>query len=409
VAANLRAAGALLLGKTSMSQWASFRSRPPVSGWSSRGGQVLGGYHARQDPSGSSSGSGVGVDLGLAAAALGTETDGSIISPSQRAALVGIKPTVGRTSRHLVVPISEHQDTVGPMARSVRDAARVLQAIAGVDPRDNYTEATPDVPFDFLAATERPSALRGARIGVAWDVLAYMNVTEPPSAIDAFRSALDVVEGQGATIVNVTFPAAYEMLTGNTTMLVPSADFLSNLAAYLAELTANPNDIHSLADLRAWTRNAGDREGYPEHNTAGWDEVLDVQGWNNTDPRFWPAYQHNLEISGPGGLLGALDRHNLSAVMLPTSMSLRWAALPGAPVITVPFGFYPTDTPVFRYTPDMTFVGPKIPFGMSFLGRLWGEEELFALAHSFELKTGARGKVKPWIVPNIEIGDIAGF
>jgi len=151
VAAKLRRAGAVILGKTNLSQWANFRSDNTSNGWSAHGGQTVGAYFPGQDPSGSSSGSGVASSLGLALASLGTETDGSIISPSDVNNLVGIKPSVGLTSRFLVIPISEHQDTVGPMARSVKDAAYILSAIAGKDANDNYTSASMQInAFLFL-------------------------------------------------------------------------------------------------------------------------------------------------------------------------------------------------------------------------------------------------------------------
>ena len=153
IAAKLRKAGAVILGKANLSQWANFRSDNSSSGWSAIGGQVIGAYFPDQDPSGSSSGSGVSSSIGLAFAALGSETDGSIISPSDANNLVGIKPTVGLTSRDLVIPISEHQDTVGPMARTVKDAAYVLQAIAGLSPYDNYTSAIPFPNYEILIAS----------------------------------------------------------------------------------------------------------------------------------------------------------------------------------------------------------------------------------------------------------------
>ena len=172
MAAKLRQAGAIIVGKANLSQWANFRSDNSSSGWSALGGQVIGPYFPDQDPSGSSSGSGVSATLALAHFALGSETDGSIISPSDANNLVGIKPTVGLTSRSLVIPISPHQDTVGPMARTVKDAAYLLNAIAGFDASDNYTSAIPypdySVP-DYVSACNF-SALHGKRIGIPRNV-----------------------------------------------------------------------------------------------------------------------------------------------------------------------------------------------------------------------------------------------
>lgn len=174
IAAKLRKAGAVILGKANLSQWANYRSANTSNGWSAYGGQTYGVYYPRQDPSGSSSGSGVSSAIGLALAALGTETDGSIVSPSENSALAAIKPTVGLTSRSLVIPISEHQDTIGPMARSLKDAAYLLQAIAGKDPNDNYTSAIPGPLPDYVGACDF-DGLRGARIGV------------PRNAVKAYR------------------------------------------------------------------------------------------------------------------------------------------------------------------------------------------------------------------------------
>lgn len=171
VAAKLRKAGAIILGKTNLSQWANFRSDNTSNGWSAYGGQTFGVYYPQQDPSGSSSGSGVSSAIGLALATLGTETDGSVVSPGEKSALAAIKPTVGLTSRHLVIPLSEHQDTVGTMARTVKDAAYLLQAIAGRDPLDNYTSAAPATLPDYVAACKFDS-LRGVRLGVPRNVVA---------------------------------------------------------------------------------------------------------------------------------------------------------------------------------------------------------------------------------------------
>jgi amidase len=172
MAAKLRQAGAVILGKTNLSQWANFRSDNSSNGWSAIGGQVIAAYFPDQDPSGSSSGSGVSSSLALAHFCLGSETDGSIISPSDASNLVGIKPSVGLTSRSLVIPISEHQDTVGPMARTVKDAAYLLNAIAGFDETDNYTSAIPYPDYvlpDYVAACNF-SALSGVRLGVPRNV-----------------------------------------------------------------------------------------------------------------------------------------------------------------------------------------------------------------------------------------------
>ncbi|KAK3356730.1 amidase [Lasiosphaeria hispida] len=411
VASRLRTAGAIILGKSNLSQWANFRSSNSSNGWSAHGGQVRAAYTRDQDPSGSSSGSGVAAALGLAAACLGTETDGSILSPSHRNNVVGIKPTVGLTSRDLVIPISEHQDTVGPMARSVKDAAYVLQAIAGPDANDNYTAAIPSgIPVlpDYVAACDK-GALRGARLGVPGNVIELFLEFDPSyqTEVDAFLSAVALISGAGATIVqNTNFTNLTEWANSTAEGAVLRADFITNLASYLAKLTFNPNNITSLADVQAFTQTVAPKlEEFPERNTATWDQALDPQtGFNNSDPRFFPLLQENRFLGGEGGLFGALDRYELDAILLPTSFASGFAAIVGAPAVTVPLGFYPAGAPVVRNTRgDLVDTGPNVPFGLSFLGRGFSEAKLIGFAYAFEQATGTRAKAKPYLVPKTEV------
>lgn len=410
MAAKLRRAGAVLLGKTNLSQWANFRSDNSSNGWSAYGGQTYAAYYPGQDPSGSSSGSGVASSLGLALGALGTETSGSILSPSDVNNLVGIKPTVGLTSRYLVIPISEHQDTVGPMTRSVKDAAYILSAIAGVDANDNYTLASPFVNSslpDYVGACDYNS-LAGKRIGVARNVLEIWGQYTDAPVLDAFETAVQQIEAAGAEIVDANFTAFDAWQSDGNGTLVLNADFLVNLATYFGELTVNPYGIETLAEERAFTRNFS-LEAYPSRDTAVWDGAL-KQGWNNTDPRFWPAYQANLFYGGPGGVLGALERSNVSAVLLPTQLSPSVPALVGSPVVTVPMGFYPPDWNVtLNARGNLVASGPRVPFGLSFMGRPWSEAELIGFAYAYEQRTMHWGEVQPYIVPNVDLVDfVAG-
>ncbi|KAB5580286.1 amidase signature domain-containing protein [Coniochaeta sp. 2T2.1] len=403
MAAKLRKAGAILLGKTNLSQWANYRAGNSSNGWTAIGGQTYGAYYPTQDASGSSSGSGVASSIGLALAALGSETSGSIVGPSQKGNLVGIKPTVGLTSRYLVIPISSHQDTVGPMARTVKDAAIILQAISGRDRRDNYTSAIPfdcDKMPDYVAALDK-NGLSGARIGIPYNALsASASATE----MAAFWAAVKTMEEAGATIVEANFTVA----NPNTTSIVLGADFVSDLAAYLAELSYNPNDLHSLADVRAFTQSFP-AEAYPDRNTARWDDALAL-GYNNTDIRFWNELQRNYYWGGEGGMLGAIERNKLDALVMPTSQSAGRAAIVGAPIVTLPLGFYPAAQPVSRSSRGLVSTGPMIPFGLSFLGTKFSEETLLKLAYAYEQKTLTRVKgPKPYLVPNMELGDFAGF
>ncbi|KAI4250661.1 MAG: hypothetical protein L6R42_008688, partial [Xanthoria sp. 1 TBL-2021] len=303
VAAKLRKAGVIILGKTNLSQWANFRSNNSTNGWSAYGGQTTGAYYPQQDPSGSSSGSGVASSIGLALATLGSETSGSILSPSEVNNLVGIKPSVGLTSRALVIPISERQDTVGPMARTVKDAAYLLQAIAGKDLDDNYTLAQPfESPPDYVGACNY-SSLRGKRIGIPRNVITPGEGDGPVLA--AFDTAIQIIRRAGATIVdnvNITDFALDRYLNSNASLIVLEVDFISDLPLnYLSKLVTNPNNVQTLVDVRNFTQ-AFPPEEYPDRDTAVWDGALDL-GFNNTSPQFWAAYQENLEIAGRQGLL----------------------------------------------------------------------------------------------------------
>lgn len=406
MAAQLRRAGAIILGKTNLSQWANFRSFNTSNGWSAYGGQTLGAYVPNQDPSGSSSGSGVASSLGLALAALGTETSGSILSPCDVNNLACVKPTVGLTSRALVIPISEHQDTVGPMARTMKDAAYLLAAIAGQDPNDNYTSA---IPFrktpDYVKACKK-DALKGKRIGIPRNVLFRSDEVTP--ILDAFESAITVIRGAGAIIVENTNFTGYDQLLNSTApSIVLDADFITDLPRYLSQLATNPTGVQDLEDVRNFTQRTPVEE-YPDRDTGVWDEALDKFGFGNTDPRFWAAYQENLFLAGPLGLTGALANYSLDAVILPTSFAPFVPALIGNPVVTVPLAFFPPNTTVIPTDRGLSATGPNLPFGLSFLGAKFSEELLIGLGYAFEQKTMVREMVRPLVLPTTELVDVVG-
>ncbi|OCT46862.1 putative amidase [Cladophialophora carrionii] len=406
IAAKLRKAGAIILGKTNLSQWANYRSYNTSNGWSAIAGQTVGAYFPGQDPSGSSSGSGVSSSLGLALAALGTETDGSILSPSDVNNLVGIKPTVGLTSRDLVVPISGHQDTIGPMARTVKDAAYVLAAIAGKSPYDNYTDAIPfDTIPDYVAACNF-SALSGKRIGVPRNLidLSYDSTAAP--IVPAFGAALDVLRSAGAIIVDNTNFTGYDALNeGDYSTIVLEADFVSDLPKYLSQLSYNPNQVYDLEDVRNFTHMFA-LEDWPERDTLIWDSALEL-GYDNTSPEFWSNYTMNTYLAGPLGVTGALANYSLDALVLPTEFSPNFPALIGSPVITVPLGAFPADTEI---TPNgfnnLNATAPNLPFGISFMGPHFSEELLIGLAYAFEQRTLVRNTITPYIQPTVELVDV---
>lgn len=408
VAAKLRKAGAILLGKTNLSQWANYRSDNTSNGWSAYGGQTEGAYYPGQDPSGSSSGSGVASSLGLALGALGTETDGSILSPSSQNNLVGIKPSVGLTSRYLVVPISEHQDTVGPMTRTVKDAAAILTAIAGYDANDNYTSASPfangSTP-DYLKACTL-DALQGKRIGVPRNYIDLTGQSYLTPVVTAFNAALDVLRDAGATVIdNITLPGYEVLATANFENIVLEADFNTDVAKYFSELTVNPYNLQDLADLQNFTRGFP-LEDYPERDTDVWVDALAL-GYGNDAPEFWSNYTAGQYYAGPLGITGALANFSLDALVVPTPFSPYLPALLGSPVVTVPLGKFAENTTVLTNGfGNLNATGPNFPYGFSFMGARFDEFNLVGLAYAFEQRTLVRNTVVPYIEPTTELVDV---
>jgi amidase len=245
------------------------------------------------------------------------------------------------------------------MARTVKDAAYILHAIAGIDPHDNYTTAIPDALVPDYVEACRHTGLSGSRIGIPRNVMSLHldNTTWP--IVDAFEGALGVLRDAGATLVNTKFTAAAEFWNSTISGLVLGADFVVNLETYLDSLKYNPWNVSSLAALRDFTQ-ASTLEGYPLRDTGVWE--TDLANWDNTDPRFWLAYQQNLYYGDQGGLLGALDRDNLDAVILPANFASGWAATVGAPIVTVPLGSYPAGTPISRNSWGLVESGPNIPY-----------------------------------------------
>ena len=325
--------------------------------------------------------------------------------PSERNNIVGIKPTVGLTSRYLVVPVSEHQDSVGPMARTVKDAARLLQVIAGVDPNDSYTSASPfkNCPPDYLAACKL-TGLQGKRIGIARNVIVESS-DEVKHVIEAFERAISVMANAGATIVEDTNFTAFSEWKKREYNPVTRADFVSNIAQYLSKLERNPKNIHSIEDLRDFTWKFPEEE-YLSRNTRNWDTAIE-QKMNNMSPDFWPIYQENLYLGGEGGILGALERHGLDAVVLPTVIASSIPGMVGTPMVTVPLGAASDDTQVQKEVFwDVVEIAPGIPFGISFLGSKWSEETLIEISYAFEQRTLVRNTLKRHIMPQTDLADI---
>jgi amidase len=292
------------------------------------------------------------------------------------------------------------------MARTVKDAAYLLQAIAGQDPADNYTSAQPfngKLP-NYVGACKL-DALRGKRIGIPRNTFGTPTTVTAP-VFSAFNAALEVLKEAGAEIVDNTNYTAWDLRLNSTAEnTVLEADFIPNLAAYLGQLTSNPNNVTSLLDVRAFTQSFP-LEEYPSRDTRGWNETLSLN-ITNTSPEFWAAYQENQYIGGIGGLLGALANYSLDAVVLPTRYASGISAIIGAPVVTVPLGAYPANTTVVPNSRgNLNATAPNIPFGIAFAGARWSEAELIGYAYAFEQRTKVRQTIKPYIAPTTELEDV---
>jgi len=380
VAKLLRDAGAVVLGKANLSEWANFRSTHSSSGWSGRGGQCGNPYILDRNPCGSSSGSGAATAASFAAAALATETDGSIVCPASHCALVGIKPTVGLTSRGGVIPISHTQDTIGSHGRTVADAAAVLTAIAGVvDPRDGATSINAGkTRLDYTKFLDA-KALKGAKIGIARDQ--GFGISEKTDAI--MDTAIAAIKQAGATIIDgLNITELESPTTGNSEFTVLLFDFKQDVAAYLKSRSGGPKTLQDLIDFN--NANAA-----RELKFFGQEIFLQAQA---TDGFGDPAYATALADS-QGKSRAALQKlfadHQLDAIIGPTN-SPAWttdlvngdhfelastgpAARAGYPLVTVPAGF--------------TF---GLPVGLTFMGLAFSEPTLIKLAFAFEQATKVR-------------------
>lgn len=385
-AVRLCAAGAVILGKANMSEWANFRSTKSISGWSARGGQCQNPYRIGHNPCGSSSGSGAAIAANLAAAALGTETDGSIVCPSSTCGIVGIKPTVGLVSRAGVIPIAHSQDTVGPMTRTVADGAAILGALTGVDPRDAATAASVGHFHRDYTPFLRADGLSGARIGVARE--RYFGYHPPTDAL--IEQAIAAMRAAGAVIVDpADILAAGDKRMDDGEMIVLLYELKADMAAYLATRQGAGADQpvpRSLADLIAF--NLAHRELELQPFGQELFEMAQAKG-DLTEAEYLDALAQNRRLGGQEGIDAVMDAHNLDALVAPTGApawpndptqgdrylggSSRPAAVAGYPLITVPAGFV-----------------DGLPVGITFMGRAWSEPTLIRLAYAFEQRTQAR-------------------
>jgi amidase len=377
---RLRAAGAIILAKANLSEWANFRSTRSSSGWSGRGRQCKNPYVLDRNPSGSSSGSAVAVSASYCAVAVGTETDGSIISPSNACGIVGLKPTVGLVSRAGVIPIAHSQDTAGPMCRTVADAAALLSGMTGVDPRDSATADSPGhIAPDYTAFLDA-DGLSGMRIGVR------PRTGNNPILNELLENTIKLLRERGAEVVD---PADLETASqlGTAERDVLQYEFKADLNAYLA--TMPPNVRHrTLADIIAFNEANKDRE----MPYFGQETFIACQARGPlTEQPYLDARAKCVELTRAKGIDATMDKHRLDAMMGPSGGpaglvdlatlsgggggggSSQFPAVSGYPHITVPAGFH---------------LG--LPMGISFYGRAWSEPVLIKIAYAFEQATKAR-------------------
>lgn len=374
VAAKLREAGAILLGKANLSEWANFRSTHSISGWTGRGGLTRNPYVLDRNCSGSSSGSGAAVSANLCAAAVGSETDGSIVSPSSICGIVGFKPTLGLLSRSGIIPIAHSQDTAGPMTRTVRDAALMLSAMAGVDADDPATaEAKGHILPDYEKGLDA-GALKGARLGI---VKNYMG--QHPGLDAVMATAFATLKRLGAELVEVELPTGYE----NDELTVLLYEYKTDLSAYFRK---RGGAVKDLADLIAFDQAHKDQE----MRFFGQEIVEQANAKGPlTDEAYQKARANCLRLTRAEGLDKAMDGNKLDALIAPTGMP-AWitdpvfgeytgfcastpAAVAGYPHLTVPAGFL-----------------SALPVSLSFMGRAWSEAKLLGYGYAFEQATKAR-------------------
>ena len=379
VAQKLREAGAVILGKTNLSEWANFRSTRSTSGWSGRGGLSRNPYALDRNPSGSSSGSAVAVAANLCAVAVGTETDGSIVSPSSTNGIVGLKPTLGLISRAGIVPIAHSQDTAGPMARTVTDAAILLGELAGVDPRDDATKASGGKSHRDYTKFLDPNGLRGARIGVARNFFGFHRRVD-----QVMETAMEAMQSQGAILVDpADFPTKGKFDGSEFEVLL--YEFKVDLNAYLASLGAKA-PVRSLKEIIEF--NERNREN--EMPCFGQEIFLKAQEKGPlTEKAYLEALEKNRRLAGSEGIDAVMNQQRLDAIVTPTA-GPAWmtdlvngdhetggssspAAVAGYPSVTVPAG------QVFG-----------LPVGISFFGRAYSEPTVLRLAFAFEQVALAR-------------------
>ncbi|KAG9229299.1 amidase signature domain-containing protein [Amylocarpus encephaloides] len=405
---KLRSAGAIIIGKANCSEWVNFRApEKSISGWSAVGGQGLGIYAKNQSPSGSSSGSAVATSLGLAAAALGTETSGSICSPARVSGVVGLKPTVGLTSRHGVYCVTEWEDSVGVLGRTVLDAATVLTAIAGIDELDTFTSADPrdegqnNRPAEGTDFTEScgTESLRGVRIGVPRHCIKQDDVVTAQ-----FNEALRNLETLGATVIdNLEFSMwspKYSDIDRAGWRLAFRKELRENMSKFLESFSTNPFELHNLADLMEYTKKTPE-EMFERYGMKQWVQAEDVgKTFSLESEEYIKSRQQRLTIGCQ--IKELLVTHNCAFLVAP-SWTDTTANYGGCPTVSVPMGCYPSNSPS-KYTHDgLLDTGPDVPTSILFIGKRWDDKRLIAAAYAYEQGTHHRDAFKPVVEVTAEL------
>src|SRR5439155_4007391 len=389
VAKKLRQAGAIILGKANLSEWANIRSNRSSSGWSARGGQCRNPYVLDRNPCGSSSGSATATAASLCAVSIGTETDGSIVCPSGTCGIVGIKPTVGLVSRAGVIPIAHSQDTAGPICRTVTDAASLLGALTGVDPRDPATSASQGKSYTDYTPFLDPNGLKGMRVGVVRSEFGFN------AAVDKLmEDAIDVLKKNGAEIIEKTNMEPVRQL-GDVELEVLLYELKADLNAYLASLGQNA-PVKTLKDIIEFN----DRNADKEFIYFGQELFLQAEAKGPlTDEKYMAALKKSRQVAREQGIDAVMMKNKLDAIIAPTNGpawltdhvngdhfaggSSTGPAIAGYPSITVPCGFV-----------------SGLPIGISFSGRAWSEPALIQIAFAYEQATKHRRS--PKFLPSLE-------
>jgi len=379
VVRKLRDAGAVIIGKTNLSEWANFRSSHSSSGWSGRGGQTKNPYVLDRNPCGSSSGTGAAIAANLAAIGVGTETDGSVVCPSNANSLVGIKPTLGLVSRAGIVPIAHSQDTAGPMCRTVTDAVILLGALTGIDSRDDATKASTGRSFADYTKSLDANGLKGARIGVHRKAFGFSDTVDK-----LLKDSIDIIKTRGATVIDPADIPTHGKFD-DTELEVLLYEFKADLNSYLTALGPRA-PVKSLKEIIDFNEQYRDRE----MPFFGQDLLIKAQGKGPlTEKAYRDALAKNQRLSRKEGIDFVMDKNKLDALIAPTGgppWPTDWvngdhfsggyssaSAVAGYPHITVPAGY------VFG-----------LPVGISFFGRAWSEMTLIKFAYAFEQATKAR-------------------